>query len=76
MKATLETINQARRNPGGWFRYAAVLVAAALLLSVVSVPALAQYGSASISATVVDKTGGVVPNAKVVLNRAASPARR
>ncbi len=40
------------------------------------VPALAQYGSASISATVVDKSGGVVPNAKVVLKNDATGATR
>jgi hypothetical protein len=40
------------------------------------VPALAQNASQSISATVVDKTGGVVPDAKVVLKNEATNATR
>lgn len=47
-----------------------------MLLLGVGLPAAAQYGSASISATVVDRTGGVVPNAKVVLKNEESGITR
>jgi hypothetical protein len=77
MKETLETVNlQARRSPRGWLQQAALFTVAALLLSALAVPALAQYGSASISATVVDRSGGVVPNAKVVLKNEESGITR
>lgn len=53
-----------RQSPGRYF-WLVGLLAAVLILS--QVPMLAQNASASISATVADKTGAVVPNAKVVL---------
>jgi len=54
----------------------ATLIAVLASLGVFSHPAAAQYGSASISATVVDRTGGVVPNAKVVLKNEESGITR
>jgi hypothetical protein len=52
----------------------AALFAAALVL--LQVPALGQVASGSISATVVDKTGGVIPGAKVVLKNEANNSLR
>jgi hypothetical protein len=46
------------------------------VLLIVQVPALAQNASGSVSATVVDRTGGVVPNAKVVLLNDATNGTR
>ena len=77
MRETLENVNQpARQVPRGWLQQAAMLALAALLLSALAAPALAQYGSASISATVMDRSGGVVPNAKVVLKNEESGITR
>lgn len=68
------------RNEGwrGQPRWRAVIFALVLvgLVAMLQAPAFAQYGSASISATVVDKTGGVVPNAKAVLKNEASGITR
>jgi hypothetical protein len=77
MKETLETVNRAaRREARGALRCLAAMGAAIALLCVLAFPAAAQYGSASISATVVDRTGGVVPNAKVVLKNEQSGITR
>ena len=55
-------------------RFLLAILAVALILA--PAPALAQVGSASIGATVVDRTGGVVPNAKVILKNEASGITR
>lgn len=52
----------------------AALLIAVLLVS--QIPAVGQNASGSISATVVDRTGGVVPNAKVVLKNEATNVTR
>lgn len=77
MKETLKTVHPAAwRTPSAALRSMAALIAVLALLGVFSHPAAAQYGSASISATVVDRTGGVVPNAKVVLKNEESGITR
>ena len=53
--------------------FAGLLIVALLLFQV---PAFSQVGSGSLGATVADKTGGVVPNAKVVLKNEASNSLR
>jgi hypothetical protein len=50
------------------------LLIAALLVT--QIPTFAQFSSGSISATVTDKTGAVVPNAQVVLKNEASNVTR
>jgi len=77
MKTTLETVNQsAMRGSRDWLGQFGAVAMALLLLAVLATPVMAQYGSASISGTVVDRTGGVVPNAKVVLKNEASGITR
>jgi hypothetical protein len=53
--------------------FAGLLIVALLLFQV---PAFGQVGSGSLGATVADKTGGVVPNATVVLKNEASNSLR
>ncbi len=53
-----------RQYPGRYFALVGLLIAVLLLTQL---PVAAQFASGSISATVTDKTGAVVPNAKVVL---------
>ena len=62
-----------REYPGRYFAIVGLLIAALLLIQH---PALAQFASGSISATVTDKTGAVVPNAKVVLKNQATNVTR
>ncbi len=77
MKVTLETVHRAASwQPSAGLRRAVLLVVAVALLLGLALPVAAQYGSASISATVVDRTGGVVPNAKVVLKNDESGITR
>src|ERR1700749_3048516 len=56
------------------FLRGSLLLVGLILLAAQAV--LAQTGSGSISGTVVDKTGAVVPNAKVVLKNEATNALR
>ena len=64
------------RGSRDWLGQIGAVAVALLLLTAFAMPVMAQYGSASISATVVDRTGGVVPNAKVVLKNEASGITR
>jgi hypothetical protein len=60
-------------NPRRFFCLLAVLVA---IIAFTQLPAFAQFASGSIGATVTDSTGGVVPDAKVVLKNEATGVTR
>jgi hypothetical protein len=57
-------------------RFSPVLLVPLVALILSQPPVLAQFSSGSISATVTDKSGAVVPNAKIVLTNESSYATR
>jgi len=74
MQLTVRTAALGASDKRVFMRGSLVLVGLFLLLAQVAL--FAQTGSGSITGTVVDKTGAVVPNAKVVVKNTATNALR
>src|ERR1051326_5440516 len=72
MQVSVGSTSDTRRRILRWD----LVVAVGLILLLAQAALFAQVGSGSISGTVVDRTGAVIPNAKVVLKNEATNATR